>query len=100
LTTSAAVQDIKLLFLASQSKDKIVIIDKLRVQQIVINLISNAIKFSKKGQEIGVTTNFEILSTNTLLLSVKVSDEGIGISEKDQENLFQMFFKTTDQMSM
>jgi signal transduction histidine kinase len=100
LTTSAAVQDIKLLFFASQSKDKIVIIDKLRVQQIVINLISNAIKFSKKGQEIGVTTNFEILSTNTLLLSVKVSDEGIGISEKDQENLFQMFFKTTDQISM
>jgi len=59
-----------------------VIIDKLRVQQIVTNLVSNAIKFFRKGQEKNVISTFEIFSTNTLLLSVKVTDKGISITEK------------------
>ena len=75
------------------------IIDKLRVQQIVTNLVSNAIKFSKKGQEINVISTFKIFSTNTLLVSVKVTDKGIGITVKNQANLVQMFFKTTDKIS-
>lgn len=49
LSTAASLQDIKIEFVQEQKDDKIVIIDKLRVQQILINLLSNAIKFSKKG---------------------------------------------------
>jgi len=45
LSTTASLQDIKIEFVQEQKHDKIVIIDKLRVQQILINLLSNAIKF-------------------------------------------------------
>ena len=39
------------------------------------------------------------VAPNTRIVKIKVSDEGIGISELDQKNLFTPFFKTKDQAS-
>lgn len=62
--------------------------DKKLVKNVLINLISNAIKFSEEARLI--TVNSEV-NENTAFISVK--DEGIGISEEDKKHLFSSFFR-------
>lgn len=62
--------------------------DKKFLKNILINLLSNAIKFSAEDKQIHLDVAVE---NNQVSLSVR--DEGIGISETDQENLFQTFFR-------
>lgn len=61
--------------------------DKDRVQQVLTNLISNAIKFSPRGGVIRVSTG----QTRSGELLVNVQDQGPGISEEDQQLIFQKF---------
>lgn len=73
--------------------------DKQRTYQILINLIQNAIKFSKRLQEVIVKVECCVRVGNIVSAQISVSDHGIGISEQDQRNLFKPFFKTTDERS-
>jgi PAS domain S-box-containing protein len=63
--------------------------DKRLLKNILINLLSNAIKFSPVGASIWLQVDH--LPNGHLRLSVK--DEGIGISEEDQQHLFSSFFR-------
>lgn len=63
--------------------------DKTRIQQIIINLIGNAVKFTKKGH-IRMAWKAE-KKDDELYLSVKISDTGIGIKKQDMEHLFISF---------
>ncbi|PCJ30214.1 MAG: hypothetical protein COA99_18400 [Moraxellaceae bacterium] len=65
-----------------------VIGDPTRLRQILINLISNALKFTEQG-EIVVTA--ESLHDSKNMVKISVHDTGIGISEKQQEKLFAAF---------
>lgn len=71
-------------------KDLYVFIDKLRTQQILINLIQNSIKFSKKGDSIDLKVNFFNVenSFSNIGVSFTVRDYGIGISDDDRTQLF------------
>ena len=62
--------------------------DKKLLKNILINLISNAIKFTDENKSIVVQTNV----TNTTA-EVTVADEGIGIPEEDMKHLFSSFFR-------
>lgn len=73
------------------SGDDVVRLDPGLLKHIVMNLLSNAIKFSPEDSPIKVTTACE---DGALLLSVK--DSGMGISEDDQEHLFERFFRGTN----
>ena len=74
------------------------LVDQHRVQQVLINLISNALKFSpydsvvlvefKRGESYLVPGKFDIF--------IHVSDSGIGMSKKDLSNLFKPFFRSKD----
>ena len=64
--------------------------DPLRLQQIIINLLGNAIKFTEHGN-IDIRIEMRSLSTNRVNLEVQIHDTGIGISEKQQSQLFQAF---------
>ncbi|MDX2507779.1 MAG: ATP-binding protein [Gammaproteobacteria bacterium] len=64
--------------------------DPLRLGQILINLGINAVKFTKQG---GVAINIKLdgKEENRLLLNFSVSDTGIGMTQAQQEKLFQSF---------
>ncbi len=64
----------------------IVAIDPIRVERVLHNLVENAIKYSPSGGEVRVSAHQQ---NNELVVSV--SDEGIGISAKDVDTLFQSF---------
>ncbi|QKJ88463.1 two-component sensor histidine kinase BarA [Paramixta manurensis] len=64
--------------------------DPLRLQQIITNLIGNAIKFTERGN-IDIRVEKRSQSTGKMELEVQVHDTGIGISEKQQSQLFQAF---------
>jgi signal transduction histidine kinase len=77
----------KLYLKAEKPKVKIplVVADKDRAKQIIINLIGNAIKFTEKG---GVTVSLEVVGD---LVKILVSDTGKGISPESQNLLFRKF---------
>jgi len=62
--------------------------DKERVQQVITNILHNAVKFTPQGGKIEVSTALDGQN-----VAVKVSDTGIGISEEDLSHIFERFFK-------
>ena len=64
--------------------------DKLRLKQILLNLVGNAIKFTDHGQVV-VHVSLEQEFNNEAEVLISVEDTGIGISSHDQEELFTAF---------
>ncbi len=61
--------------------------DRDRVMQVVNNLISNAIKFSDKG-EIRVQASFDVVASDAGVLRIAVADQGVGLDAQQQHDLF------------
>ncbi|MBF0257180.1 MAG: hypothetical protein HQL47_12150, partial [Gammaproteobacteria bacterium] len=64
--------------------------DPLRLEQILLNLSNNAVKFTEQG-EILIRIHAEPADDDRLALHVSVSDSGIGMTEEQQQRLFQSF---------
>lgn len=64
--------------------------DSIRIQQVIMNLANNAVKFTKEGY-IYLSIQYKKTSEKELLLNVFVQDTGIGIKKKDIGKLFQSF---------
>lgn len=64
--------------------------DKLRLQQVLINLVGNAIKFTQHGS-VKLEINLHSISLTQACLLFSVSDTGIGIAPEDQSKLFLAF---------
>lgn len=64
--------------------------DPLRLKQILINLLSNAFKFTERG-EIKLSVVEEVMDEERSVLKIKVQDTGIGIPEDKLEYIFQDF---------
>lgn len=77
---------------------KALILDELRVRQILVNLIGNAVKFTHEGS---VHVRFSLSphpnNNSTINIHVKVEDTGIGIHEQDQQKVFGMFEQQSTQ---
>ena len=82
-------KNIELYFYNKSGNPKIVLSDELRILQVLTNFISNALKFTNKGN---ITLKIELLektSANSAKIRFSVQDTGIGISEDDIPNLFK-----------
>lgn len=64
--------------------------DPLRLNQILVNLVSNAIKFTETGQ-VSISVAEEATQTENILLRFEIRDTGIGLSEEQQSKLFNAF---------
>ena len=65
--------------------------DKKLLRNILINLISNAAKFSEEDSPITISAKSE-----NEINTITVADKGLGISTKDQEHLFTMFYRASN----
>lgn len=74
---------------------KEVYLDESLFRNILINLISNAVKFSGKDSPIFIQTMF--LDEE---LHFSIADHGMGISEKDQKHLFEIFFRAANAINI
>ncbi|ROL58370.1 HAMP domain-containing histidine kinase [Bacteroidetes/Chlorobi group bacterium Naka2016] len=61
--------------------------DAFRLEQVFINLIDNAIKYSEKG-----TIRIELRKVDDETVKIIISDEGIGIPKEHQERIFERFY--------
>jgi len=69
--------------------------DPIRIRQVLINLFSNAAKFTDEG-DITVNVQMQTGSTGKPEIKISVIDTGPGIAEKDQNKLFQPFSQVDD----
>lgn len=70
---------------ATQKKELTLITDAARLEQLLTNIVSNAIKYTKRGS---VVITYE---QNPLYLTIRVQDTGSGINADDQAKLFRPF---------
>jgi signal transduction histidine kinase/HAMP domain-containing protein len=85
-------RNVALEFISSDTNTPEVFSDKMRISQVVVNLLGNAIKFTNSGSVkvfIEKTPGF---------LKITVTDTGIGIAEKNQNLLFRKFQQAGEQM--
>lgn len=72
--------------------------DPIRLKQILINLITNALKFTNIGQITLAVSGAETSGQN-YLLHIEVTDTGIGISEEDQHRIFDEFVQLDTELT-
>ena len=64
--------------------------DKLRLSQIIMNLVSNALKFTKNG-EVSIIADLKKVEDKMYFIEFKIKDTGIGIAKEHQDKVFDKF---------
>lgn len=64
--------------------------DNVRIHQILLNLLNNAVKFTEHG-EVHLSVSCEAIDRETVMLKAVIRDTGIGIKKEDMDKLFQSF---------
>ncbi len=69
--------------------------DPNRIRQILVNLVSNAIKFTESGY-VHLELNWQSDDTGRVTLAFQVHDSGIGISHANRDQIFESFYRVDD----
>lgn len=91
-------QKLKLSASVEKGIPKILVGDEMRLQQIFINLIGNALKFSEQGQ-ISAGVRIKEKHKDHLILLAEIEDQGIGISKDKHEKIFEPFNQIGDPLT-
>lgn len=82
------------IFLDIEAQDSKLVADKLRVSQVIGNILDNAVKFSPQGKQVTVTLKEQ---ENDYLVSI--SDHGIGVSPDHFDHIFERFYRVRNTAS-
>jgi two-component system, NtrC family, sensor kinase len=93
LQSQAKVKDVKIGLHMAPKLPKI-FIDKEQIKQVCMNLILNAIQSIENGGSVEIGTHLYGENGSARFVQIEVRDTGIGIPEKDIENIFNPFFTT------
>lgn len=85
----ASTHQIGLVFKEKYQHPTLVRADREKVRQVLVNLVSNSIKYGKRGGEADIRI-YELFET----VLVEVTDDGIGIDEKNLPRVFERFYRT------
>ncbi|MBK9499935.1 MAG: PAS domain S-box protein [Leptospiraceae bacterium] len=89
---------LKLDFIISEELPDRIVLDELRLRQILLNLIGNAVKFTHTGYiKVSAKQISYNSKDNTVELLIEVEDTGIGIPKKDQSKIFDAFTQRSGQ---
>jgi two-component system phosphate regulon sensor histidine kinase PhoR len=91
LSIKAEAASIDFTFKKGCEKPTTVFADKEKIQQVVYNLIDNAIKYGKNGGHIVAS----VYHTDDNMILVEISDNGIGIPERYLNRIFERFYRTS-----
>lgn len=81
---------LKLEYQCNPQLPRIVYGDEVRIRQVIINFLTNAVKYTEKGT-VSLNMDYEQMDEETILLHIAVQDTGKGIREQEKEMLFQAF---------
>lgn len=98
LAQSFLEKDNKVILNLQSIENKFFIGDQSRIRQVLVNLLSNANKFTRSGS-IEVSSEVVEESKEYELLKISVKDSGIGISETNLKNLFKAFTQADSSMT-
>ncbi len=90
VNTRIGKKDIEFTMDISPDLPKMLYGDNIRIHQIVLNLLTNAVKFTHSG-EVHLKIDFEYKDDETILLKAEIRDTGSGIKEEDMSKLFNSF---------
>ncbi|MFY0696388.1 MAG: response regulator [Balneola sp.] len=82
---------VELIYDIDESVSPFIIADKVKLQQILINLVNNAVKFTEKGEVFVQLKMDKSSQKSTARLDITIKDTGIGISPKGLKKLFKSF---------
>ncbi|WP_114750621.1 response regulator [Pleomorphovibrio marinus] len=91
ISYQAQQKGIEILLNLSPEMPRYIFVDDIRLKQIIINLLGNAVKFTKEGEiELKVGLK-KMMEENKAIFRFEVRDTGIGISMENQEKIFEAF---------
>lgn len=90
IVTRIGDKDVELLIDIEPTIPKELLGDSVRIQQIIVNLANNAVKFTKNGKVV-ISMHFQRKSKDEILLQCSVEDTGMGIKKEDFDKLFEAF---------
>ena len=90
LSANVGAKNIEVLFDVDPSLPEVVLGDAMRLQQVLINLCGNAIKFTSQGQVV-LALNVQARSAEQVTVQFSVQDSGIGIAPEHQQHIFSGF---------
>lgn len=73
-----------------ESSPKFILVDRIKFRQVVLNLVSNALKFTVNGS-VALRTALDKKTSGDIWLRVEVQDSGIGIDRSDFDRVFKAF---------
>lgn len=77
-------------------EEVVITADKDKLYQVVINLISNAYKYSSKDEQVTVGIRHVKNEDGVLMVELKVMDEGMGMSEEQVEHIYDRFWRADE----
>jgi len=91
INESAEVKKIKIRVKIDKAVPRFYYADSMRIRQILLNLLNNAVKFSHDYGNVTLVVSVIEETDTEALITFRVDDEGIGISDKNKQHLFQSF---------
>ncbi|RYZ51307.1 MAG: response regulator, partial [Proteobacteria bacterium] len=86
----AALKNLSLSVKIAADLPKVIVSDRTRVRQILINVVGNAIKFTQKGG-VDIEVVPVVLRTESAKIHIRVTDTGVGLDESQRDDLFRPF---------
>jgi signal transduction histidine kinase/CheY-like chemotaxis protein len=93
-------KSLKLQFDLAPDLPRALLLDRLRLRQVLVNLLSNAIKFTERGSVKTTVSWHKVPSSSTGTLSVDVEDTGIGIPPDQLEEIFKPFVQARNRTAV